>query len=764
MKRFFPLLAVLLAAGPVLAQVPVNVRDHGASGSKFFTTAVTVAGSHEITVQDVGDFQVGQGVMVSRCNVHLTKPVLWGPRRTYESQRPVKDEIEIRGYDGSGGSWLPYLVDVAQTNPPTWRWSDDLTRTWHDGGAVDDQWHKLSSGTEIRFNKFDWQDGYTVVFSARDQLVSRIEKIEGKVITLRDAANRSAEDAVLRHCDDEALQAAVDEAIKQKRNVFVPGGHYRLARGVVIRNATSLTFEGANPEDVVLDISEGNGVCVNMSGGTEVTLRNLTLLGHMGFEHADQAGYMNTQGGRGIWGFYLKKSGATGINGTERVWVENCHARRMSQEAFVSGGPSRIAKPSRNNTKSTTYLRCSAVDCARNGFNDWNLGPENTSILYCRIVDVGGCSWEGASRFVRFIGNYVRNSGTLAMGNLGPANRDASFADLGAGQHIIADNVFEGSVMYAGKRGGRMVVSSHGSTQVIIRNNLFVNFNSPAIAVDGRCDETHYPSANTLVTGNIIDLTAVGMDPVVRCGIDVSARDTIVSDNQIYVRGAADPLVTGLRIREPALQVQVHGNLIRNCGTGIETTRAAARVTEVVDKRTFRALGWSSGIPLPRLTTDPYRGWTAVWLQGGKVTGTSTLEACDPESGRFTLVAAHPLKIGDTLEIFPPYGVNWDLHHNTFTGCLKPVVLDSYGSASSAFRDNLITRGNASGVKEAVQVKGRFQLISNSISGFNEPGAAGLGLYLDRFGKNPGSLFKGNLFTDCTADVAAERPDLWPGK
>jgi hypothetical protein len=54
---------------------------------------------------------------------------------------------------------------------------------------------------------------------------------------------------------------------------------------------------------------------------------------------------------------------------------------------------------------------------------------------------VASAAWEGASRFAKFVGNYVRNSGTLAMGNIG--SRAEHLEQLGSGQHIIADNVFE---------------------------------------------------------------------------------------------------------------------------------------------------------------------------------------------------------------------------------------------------------------------------------------------------------------------------------
>ena len=756
---------VLLAAlsAPTLAQPPagwLNAADFNASGSQFSTTATTAAGSNQITVQEIGDLQVGQGVMVSRCNVKYGGGALWGPRATYEKHRALKDELEFRGYDGAAGSWFVYIVDVPQATPLKFRWTDDFCRTWHDGGPVDDQWHALSGGTEIHFNTFDWQDGYTVVFNARDQLLSRIEKIEGKVLTLKDAANRAATDAVVRHSDDAALQAGIEAAIKQQRNLFIPPGHYRLAKGVVVRNGNGITIQGASAEDVLLDISEGNGTCVSLSGGTEVTLRNLTMRGHMGFEHADQAGYMNTLGGRGLWGFYLKTSGATAISGTERVLVENCHARRMSQEAFVSGGASRSAKPPRTNTKQTTYLRCSAVDCGRNGFNDWNLGPENTSVLYCRIVDVGGCSWEGASRFMRFIGNYVRNAGTIAMGNLGTANRDDSFATLGAGQHLIADNVFEGGGMYGGKRGSCMIRTGHGSTQVIIRNNLFINFNSPAIEASGRADETHYPSTNTIISGNIIDLTCMEERPVTRFGINVSANETTVCHNQVYVRGAADPTVTGIRLQEPAVNLIVHDNLIRNCGPGLATTRAQSRVAAVVDDRTFTQPSYSA-VPAGRPPGHDYHGWHVVWLEGSKVVGQSVLEGCDAETCRFTLREPRPMKAGDVFEVYPPTGANWLVRANTITGCLTPVVLDSYGSATCILAGNTITRGEATGVKEALAVRGRFDLLDNAFDGFDEPDAVVLGLYLDRLGQPPANLYRKNTFSRCGTVIAEQQPGLW---
>ncbi len=192
MKRLVTIVMLISVAGSATAQgMPgwLIASDYGASGSEFSTDAVTVADANQVTVKDVGDFEVGQGVMVSRCNIQYSGARLWGPRADHSASRALEGELEFRGYDGAAGSWFAYMVDVGQATPATFRWSDDLGRNWHDGGPVDDQWHMLGGGTEVRFGELDWEAGYTVTFSARDQLVSRIEAIEGNVLTLTDNAN-----------------------------------------------------------------------------------------------------------------------------------------------------------------------------------------------------------------------------------------------------------------------------------------------------------------------------------------------------------------------------------------------------------------------------------------------------------------------------------------------------------------------------------------------------------------------------------------------
>ncbi len=753
------LLALTSALAPAGAAEWLNARDAGASGSKFETTAATTDGSKQITVADAGDFQVGQGVMVSKCNIRFTPTQLWGTGEPYRNSKPVENSVEVRGCDGSAGSWAIFILDIAPSPSPAFRWTMDLGRTWQPPLAITRDWQPLSGGVEVKLNQRDWESGYVIAFGARDQLVSRIEKIEGNVLTLTDAANRTVQDAVVRHNDTFALQAAVDQALKENRSVHVPRGHYRLAHSIRVSNAAALTIEGASAVDTVLDISDGEGACFTLAGGTEVVLRNFRMFGFMGFDERDKAGYINTRGSTYIWGFGLKHCNGVTISGTERVLVENCHASRMSGECFVSGGPSRgSVKPGRSHSQWITYLRCSVTDSARNAFNDVMCGTENTSVLQCRIVDVGGCSWEGASRFVKFVGNYVRNSGTVAMGNLGPANRDATYPDLGAGQHIIADNVFESHVPY----GGCAIRSASGATQVIVRNNLFINFGSSAVEASGATDRTHYASGNTTIAGNIFDMTCVGRPPVARTAIQVSANETLVTDNQIYVRGPAEPLVAGIRLREPALNVQVHGNLIRNCGLGLAAARGESRVGEVVDERTFVRSSSPSGLPLERIQPQACRGWRLAWLDAkSQPSGAvSVIESFDPETLHFRLSAPQPMNIGDRFEVIAP-SVNWNIHDNLVTGCRQPMVLDCYGSETTLVKNNLVARGETTDVKAALELRGRFCLIGNHLSGFDEQDAAALALWPDRFGKPSRSVYRSNVIERCFQAVAENAPGLW---
>lgn len=247
----------LNAGSPLLDNGWLNVRDCGVSGSKFETTAATTSGSKQITVVNVGDFKVVQGVMVSRCNIRYTATELWGTGLPYYNHKQVENSVEVRGYDGNSGSWVVYVLDIEPSSTPAFRWTDDLGHTWHPNIAITHDWQPLNGGVEVHFNQRDWESGYVVAFGARDQLISRIEKIEGNILTLQDEANRTVNDAVVRHNDTFALQEAVDRAIREKLNVHVPCGHYMLAKTIRVSNAQAITIEGASSVDTIFDISDG---------------------------------------------------------------------------------------------------------------------------------------------------------------------------------------------------------------------------------------------------------------------------------------------------------------------------------------------------------------------------------------------------------------------------------------------------------------------------------------------------------------------------
>ncbi len=659
------LMTFWLAAASGQTNAWLNVHDFGASGSTFETTAATTAGSKQIAVTNVGDFKVGHGVMISKCHPHFTRCILKSPENPYATT-PLGDAAELRGYDGSSGSWLVFLVEINNADPITFRWSDDMARTWKGTKVpVTHDWQPLSGGVDIKLKKRDWQPGHIITFQARDLLVSKIEKIEGNVLTLADAATRTAKDVVVRHCDSRALQATVAQAVKEKRNVFIPAGHYRLTSGLSVSNPSGTVIEGVGGE-TVLDISEGAGTCVSLRGGTDVTIRNLRMVGHTGLGEGPGWHSFKTSSGKACWPVGLKSCSAMHITNTERVLVENCYASKMNCEAFYCQGKSRSGtnEPPAY-TKSLTYLRCSATNCDGNGFNN-NDFAENTSVLHCRIVDVGGCTWEGASRFVRFIGNYVRNAGTVAMGNI--RSRAEHFEQLGSGQHIVADNVFEGRTFYNGRPGGYIIRACDGATQVIVRNNIFVNYNSCGIEIIPNPDPRSLPTSHCTISGNIMDMTAIGEPSRPRTAIHVGASSVIISDNQIYTRGECDRNVTAIRLTKPAINLLVHDNLVSNCGTGIVSDTASSVVGEIVDATTFKA--GRGAISMERRQSHRYRSWKLAWFRGAKADGFSVIESFDPETLHFKLKQPHAMKVGDRFEVVAP-SENWNLHDNIITGCTQ---------------------------------------------------------------------------------------------
>ena len=736
----------------------INVREFGASGSEFETEAETTEGSPLVVLKEIGDFRVGQQMAVSKCSPTVCDLRIWESDR---GGRSPEAEIEVRGYDGSLGNWTVYMLDFAGADPPTFLWSDDLALTWKETPLpAAGQWHRLGGGVEVKLGARDWTKPCVVTFSGRDQLVSRILKIEGNTVTLADPAPVGAKGCTVQHSDSVPLQAAFDSAVAEGRNVYIPSGRYRLTDGLNLKHADGITVEGENEERTILDIRNGVGACITVSGGTSVTIRNLRFRGFSGFAERELMLTRKVQGYRTpidtIYGMYLKPCRALRISSPERLLVENCHATGMSAECFYSQSTSRWGNDDPPGyTKSIVYRNCTVRDCAFSAFNNNDMA-ENTAVLYCRIQDVGGQSWEGASRFVKFVGNYLRNTGPVWMGSI--CSRSEVFDVLPSGQHIVAHNTFEqGSTLF------NVAIFSHaGSTPVLIRDNIFVNYNASAIHANGNSSGGAFlPAANTVISGNAIDLTCTRGDPKARAGITVSADDTIVSDNQIYVRGDADPLVTGILLAEPARNIVVHDNMIRGCAIGLRGEKKTGHIGEVIDARTFKSVAANGAIPWPRRGTHQYRGCRLAWLPGDRAAPGPEIEAFDPDKGVFRLKGDAGLEPKMEFAVYSPQGFNWNVHHNVINNCDRLVEFDVFGGPTAVFSDNLLARGEVKQVKVAVSIRGGVGVTRNRFAGFDGPDSVALMLRLDPFGKAPRVVCRDNVFEQCTQPVGEDAPGTW---
>jgi len=742
------------AAAEVLAQRPprptrgwVNAGDYGASGSGFETTGRIEADSKRITVTDVGDFTVGQGVVVYRANIRFVDARTYEPGQMYRHQ-PIKDKVELRGFDGKETGWRTFVLDIDGEAPPTFRWSNDIANTWTTKVAITGDWQPLSDGVEVRLIAETWPKGQLVTFHARADLVTEITGIEGKILTLKDAATTSSDSARVRHHDRAAIERALTTALREQRNLFIPSGHYRLDRGLTVPTDASIWIEGENPEHTVLDISEGKHCIFRLSKSRNVTLRNMSLRGHTGkgemplnFRRSDNTGF---------WTMNLKPCNAVSISGgAARTWIENVHASRMSSECFYAQGPMRHGlKPDpKHYQQALTYFRCSVTDVVFNAFNNNDLA-DNTDILYC-LVNGASNFWEGLARGINCIGNHVRNCDNYGtFGNT--RHRVESLNHLGTSQTIIAGNVFEGLEKGADgrtSRGGRGPTVVAPATQVIITDNIFVNFSSGTALRIGVHPDPAYPSSHVTVSNNMIDLTAeADRNANLRTGIHVATSDVIVSNNQIYVRGDVDPNTTGILIAGSAAHVTVHNNIIRNCYHGIITGRASSSVAEVLSADTFLA---GREIDKEWEYSHRYRGWFAHWLSGVNAGTVSAFASFDAKALAFALTEPLLMNEGDRFAYYPGQA-NWHIHHNTISGCGRPVVLDSYGSDTSLFTDNIVTRGLATGVEQAMVVKGAFTVARNTFAGFDEPDSRALVIHPDPFGRAWANRSSDNVFRTCT--------------
>jgi len=678
----------------------LNARDFGALGSRFETTVQSSVGSDIFTVENSGDFKVGNEVVVFGCNIHTECEVLFTRRdtspvnpRPWIHNQPVDGRIKLRGWTGEGGSRAVYFIDIHPGRHDVFRWSDDFGRSWHEDVPITEGWVTLHGGVEVKIDEFEERTyGCTAVFVCSDRMIATIEKVEDNRITLSRKANKKALCRMV-HSDSSAIQSAIDTAISQHKGVFLPNGRYRITRSLHIENAKSFTFEGESGEKTIIDNSLGHcgtetaeGSCFIFEGGEEVTLRNLRMEGCFGYDDRDISRWLTECAGSSVWGFYFVKSNATCIHSTRRVLVENCHARRMSAECFYAQGNGRDGnhEPQQYNT-CVTYLRCSVEDSARNAFND-NDFSEGASLIDCRIRDIGGNAWEGASRFVKITGCYMRNCGPVAIGNI--RTRNPNFDILGSGQHIITNNYFESGITY----GTAMIVVGSYASQVTVSNNVFVNFNSNAVRVMGETQSSDTPPENVIITANSFDMTAVEEKSRQRCAVSISSDYVTVSDNQIYVRGERDENLTGLRITDDVTRLIVHDNSLAGCGCGIVAEKVRGAVGNVISDTQFTH--FDPAIPdigvkpmLLRRTSHRYRGWKLTWIDEKPE---STIADFDPETFVFRLEAPANLQPGDGFYIYSPSALPWSIHHNIIDNTKVPMMLDTCSGKRARLDGNIM--------------------------------------------------------------------------
>ncbi len=700
----------------------IDASDCGASGSEFKTVGAITAGSNVIRVDDVGDFRVGQEVEVSHCHLHhygtvyaAGKPALAG------SQHKLEGEVELSGLDDAK-PWQTFVIHFDATDPVTFRWMavDPAYQTmvrhepvtfrewvWQGTGVpISGDWLPLLDGVRMRFRKRDWEPGQCISFHARNRLLASITGISGKMLTLSAPATRDAVSAEIRHHDQSALQTAVDMAIADRKNLFIPAGRYRLSSGLWIRNA-SLGIEGAHREHTLLDISGDNTAVFWISGGKDVSVRNLAMLGHTGFMELPADHSFPTVQGSAFWPtanqqMEVKGCAAANIVSTEHLLFEDLKVSRMVSEAFYLHGADRLGNPpfiqaphegmhelARQYTKSCIFHRCHVSDCGFNAFNN-NDFAENTSILHCHVERVHNFC-EGAGRFIRIIGNYVLDGCATSIHSCSRAWP----LKLGPCQAVISDNVFEGGAISGG------ISIGNAATQVVISNNLFIGYSKES-AITVFAGTRGSPVRTVNITGNIVDLTRLGDNPEHdRVGIAVSASNVVVANNQIYVRGSKTGNVTAIHVSDHAVNIHVHDNIVENCDWGFRT---GSRVYVVDDgkgrfeyRHTESEVGEVLGSGLFRDRKLPggwdevpaYCGWHIKWLSGANAGVTTTIEGFTTKERIMRLKEPLQLQTGDRFALYPAK-MNWQIHNNTIENCTHPFTVDLLVTEGVQIKDNLL--------------------------------------------------------------------------
>ena len=677
-----------------------NVKDFGAAGSREKIELTSTAGSNIYIASEIKDFKVGDSILLEGGVPRVINKQIFARTDTSPiNPRPEKrrylinGELEFLGYNGRERE--TYVIDLCPETPDVVRWSKDNGTSWVENVPIINNEAEIDGCKLIIHDFEDKEYGCTVVFSCISREAGEILSVNGNEIELSITATVSRVCELL-HSDSDAIQRAVDLAIENSGTVYIPNGEYRLARTIRITEANGLSIVGESAAGVVIKngyiipdtaVDCTNGPCFRLLDCRDVSIKGVTMIGNMPFAKRHLGGCIKTTRGvepTKVYGFYFNWTSAMAMRNVERVKIEDCHARNMSGEAFYSKSlPRRIDNVPELYQKSITYLNCSAEDCARNGFNNNDEG-ENTSVIGCRIVNVGGCAWEGSSRYVKFIGNYVRCAGPVAIGNL--RTRSAEVERLGTAQHIVADNYFEEGVCY----GGAAITVGAAAGQVIIKNNVFVNFNSNAIHLVPHSQHSDLPPEHVIITGNSIDMTAEYSPSEKRYGIRVGCDYATVSDNQIYTRGPkADEQLSCIELVGNSANTLIHSNTLSNAGIGISYERAHGFVGYVKDEKSFYRREPQYGLPglppVPRRRSHRFENWIIEWKSGGS----SVIETCDPETKLITLKESRACTTDEEFYIRPPVP-SAVVRGNILSGNIKAESFDEGMKNAVITADNLV--------------------------------------------------------------------------
>lgn len=677
----------------------VDAAEFGASGSCVVRKGAVYRGSNRMEVEDTGDFRVGDHVTVNGGGVHYYG-TLYNEKEPYFAcnQKELTDEAEFSGL-ADGVLWRTFLIHFNKTSPVTWNWmavepeyqTAQQTRPVHrrywvwqgENLPVTGEWTELADGVKIRFKKQDWKPGESLAFHARNRLIGQIAAIEPGAILLDKTFETDCDHAEILHNDQLPLQNAVDAAIERGKALLIPPGNYRLLSGLWIRNA-SLRVEGVDREHTVLDIRSEHTAAFWISGGEEVVIRNLKMVGHTGWMELPSSELFPTANGFAFWPtsnqqMEIKGCAAANFVGTRSLVFEDLSVTRMASEAFYSHGSDRYGNPPyiqaphihfpeihTQYTQSCSFHRCRVTDCGFNAFNN-NDHAENTNIINCFVERVSNFC-ENASRFTRIIANYAKNTA-------GPTCHGGAKASewIGPTQMIFANNVFEG-----GSYGGGLGIGP-SATQVIITGNTFIGYGKETLlyisAAGGRL-----PAARISVIGNTMDMTPTeGVPDNMRDAIQIDASDVIVADNHIFGRKPKSGKLTAISISPHARNLVIHDNIIENCDRAfVRGFRhydrisdewyygdVESEVVEVLSEREFRAHN------VPGEWPGLENAWILRWISGADAGKISPVERYEFSNGqKITLQALLNIAPGDRF-VMEPAEKNRCIHHNIISNCTQ---------------------------------------------------------------------------------------------